>query len=132
MIVVDSSVWIAFFRGDGSPEARGLLHLVDTETIVLGDLVLYELLQGIRNQRDLILIEDLLGACDLVTMTGHRAARRAAANYRTLRARGVTVRKGIDVFIATWCLDNGAILLHRDRDFDAFTAHLGLRVWKDR
>lgn len=130
MIVVDSSVWISFFRGDGSPEARALLGLVDTETIVLGDLVLYELLQGIRSQRDLILVEDLLGACDLVTMVGHRAARRAAANYRTLRDRGVTIRKSVDVLIATWCLDNGAILLHRDRDFDAFASHLGLRVWR--
>jgi predicted nucleic acid-binding protein len=129
VIVVDSSVWIGFFRGEATPEVRGLFGLLDTETIILGDLVLYELLQGIRSQRDLVLVEDFLGVCEVVAMVGHRAARRAAANYRALRDRGVTVRKSIDVLIATWCLDNGAVLLHRDRDFDPFVAHLGLRVW---
>jgi hypothetical protein len=129
VIVVDSSVWIGFFRGETSAEVRALLRLVGTETVVLGDLVLYELLQGLRSQRDVLLVEDYLGVCEVVGMVGMRAARRAAANYRSLRDLGITIRKSVDVLIATWCLDNNAILLHRDRDFEPFAKHLGLRVY---
>ena len=52
----------------------------------------------------------------------------AADNFRTLRRKGVTIRRTIDTIIATCCIRNGYVLLHNDRDFDAFAEHLGLRV----
>jgi predicted nucleic acid-binding protein len=128
VILVDSSVWISFFRADGTPEGKLLLRLLGVERIILGDLVLCETLRGIRSQRDLILTEDYLAAFEVVPMVGTRIARRAAANYRTLRGLGITIHKTVDLLIATWCLDNDVRLLHRDRDFEPFVTHFGLRV----
>jgi predicted nucleic acid-binding protein len=128
VIAVDSSVWIDFFRNAGRPEVDLLDQLVDRERIVVGDLVLCELLRGLGNPREVILVEDYLAAFEIVDMVGARTARRAAANYRTLRELGVTIRNTVDLLIATWCLDNDARLLHRDRDFDPFEQHFGLRV----
>jgi predicted nucleic acid-binding protein len=128
VIVVDSSVWIDFFRDARRPEVDLLDGLVQRERIVLGDLILCEVLRGLRTPRDVILVEDYFAAFEVVEMGGARLARRAAANYHTLREKGVTIRKTIDLLIATWCLDNDARLLHRDRDFDPFASAFGLRV----
>ncbi len=95
---------------------------------MLGDLILCEVLRGLRTSRDVILVEDYYAAFEVVDMGGAKLARRAAANYRTLRERGITIRKTVDLLIATWCLDNDARLLHRDRDFDPFEQVFGLRV----
>lgn len=128
MIVVDSSVWIDFFRNVSHPQVELLDRLVLQEQVVLGDLILCEVLRGLRTSRDVILVEDYYAAFEVVDMGGAKLARRAAANYRTLRERGITIRKTVDLLIATWCLDNDARLLHRDRDFDPFEQVFGLRV----
>jgi hypothetical protein len=70
----------------------------------------------------------LLTTLDIVSLGGERIAIQAARNFRTLRSRGVTIRKTIGTIIATFCIENDYDLLHNDRDFDAFAKHLGLRV----
>lgn len=128
MIVVDSSVWIDYFRGVDTREAMLLHGLLGVEPVMIGDLVLAEVLQGFRRERDLRRAEAALQTLIFRPMVGRTVALASARNYRALRAGGVTVRKTIDVLIATFCIENGHSLLHADRDFDAMERHLGLRT----
>ena len=126
MILVDSSVWIDYFRGTPTLEAERLDLLLTEELIVTGDLILAEVLQGFRTDREFNIAKDLLISLDVVTLGGENIALQAARNFRSLRRRGVTVRKTIDTIIATSCIENGFELLYSDRDFDPFVKHLGL------
>lgn len=128
MILVDSSVWIDYFNGAATPEVDLLDGLLDRDTLAIGDLILTEVLQGFRSERDFELARRTLSAFTLVPLGGADIAVKAARHFRTLRARGVTVRKTIDTIIATRCIADGLTLLHVDRDFDPFVEHLGLRV----
>jgi predicted nucleic acid-binding protein len=127
LIVVDSSVWIGHLRNLDTRAVRALRSIEDPDTIIVGDIVLLEVLQGARNQARATRIENDLRRFQIEPMLDDNLAIRAARNYRTLRERGVTIRKTIDVIIATFCLERNHALLHDDRDFDAFVA-LGLRV----
>ena len=127
MILVDSSVWIDYFRGTDSVAADSLDQLLQTEPVAIGDLILAEVLQGFAVERDFAEARKLLTALKVVTLGGEALAIEAARNHRRLRALGFTVRKTIDTLIATWCIENDGVLLHNDRDFDAFEKHLGLR-----
>jgi predicted nucleic acid-binding protein len=126
--LVDSSVWIDFFRGTQTPQTNKLDALLGSEPLVMGDLVLAEVLQGFGNDREFNEAKRLLGTLDLVVLCGGDLAVEAAKNFRRLRTKGVTVRKTIDTIIATRCIVSGLELLHNDRDFDPFEEHLGLRV----
>ena len=128
MIVVDSSVWIDFFNGIRTPETDRLAALLGSEPLLIGDLILAEVLQGFRHDRDFERAREALGRLPFAPMVGRDIALASARNYHRLRARGVTVRKTIDMLIATFCLENGHALLHSDRDFDPMAEHLGLRV----
>lgn len=128
MILVDSSVWIDYFRGTHSPEADRLDALLGNEPLLIGDLILAEVLQGFTNERDFNHGLRLFGSLDLVEIGGRDIAVKAARNFRALRELGVTVRKTIDTLIATRCIESSITLLHSDRDFDAFRDHLGLRT----
>lgn len=128
MIVVDSSVWIDYFKGADSPEVNLLDRLVGEQPLVVGDLILVEVLQGFRSDADCTAAAAALHAFDVVTILGPELAIRAAQNYRTLRKQGVIVRKTIDVIIATYCIERDAALLFTDRDYHPFVEHLGLRV----
>lgn len=127
MILVDSSVWIDYFRGTATPKTEKLDVLLGTEPIATGDLMLTEVLQGFASDRDFNQAKKLLGALTIVEIVGQDIAIQAARNFRTLRARGITVRKTIDNLIATRCIESGLTLLYSDRDFDPFVEHLGLR-----
>ena len=127
MILVDSSVWIDFFRGTVTPETERLDALLGSELLVVGDLILAEVLQGFSSERDFNQARKLLTALDVVTLGGPEIAIQAARNFRTLRARGVTIRKTIDTLIATRCIESDYALLFSDRDFEPFVEHLGLR-----
>ena len=132
MLVVDSSIWIDYFRG-GRGASPGLLdHLLDNGEvrIVVPDLVLYEVLRGFRHERDHRQARQLMESLDVEATAGHELALAAAAHYRDLRGRGHTVRGSIDVLVASFCIERGYALLHRDRDFDAFEAFRGLRSWR--
>jgi len=128
MILVDSSVWIDYFRGDPSAPADTLDRLLGNEPLLVGDLILAEVLQGFGSERDFDQARGLLESFDVVSLGGHATAVQAARNYRALRARGITVRKTIDTFIATYCIEAGVELLYGDRDFDPFVQYLGLRT----
>lgn len=127
MIVVDSSVWIDYLRGTNTPQAHRLDELLGDTPLGIGDLMVVEVLQGCRTDREFELVRRELDSLDLVVMGGADVAVEAARNFRRLRALGITVRKTIDTVIATRCIVDDHELLHADRDFDAFEQHLGLR-----
>ena len=128
MVIVDTSVWIDYLRGVANAETNWLNQQIDQQRLGLTDIVLCELLQGLRSESHVLQVRVQLSHFEIFTTGGEALAVTSAANYRTLRSQGVTVRKTIDCLIATFCLLNNHTLLHRDRDFDAFEQHLGLRV----
>lgn len=132
MVVVDSGVWIDFFNGADTPERKALRRLLvrGEVTLVVPDLVLYEVLRGFRLERDYLQAEKLMLSMAVESTGGQGLAQRAAMHYRSLREQGITVRSAIDVLLATFCIDRGYTLLHRDRDFDAFEELRGLRAWR--
>jgi predicted nucleic acid-binding protein len=128
VIVVDSSVWIANLRDRDTAAVRRLRQLRDHEQIIVGDLILLEVLQGARDDLQAVRIEYGLRRFDVVPMLDDTLAVRAAANYRLLRSRGITVRKTVDLIIGMFCIERDHQLLHDDRDFDPMVEHLGLRL----
>ena len=128
MILVDSSVWIDYFRGIATPQADLLDSLLGREPLLVGDLILAEILQGISADREFDRVRRLLLTMDVIVIGGAKVAIDAARHFRHLRALGITVRKTIDTLIATRCIRDGHALLFSDRDFDPFVAHLGLRT----
>jgi predicted nucleic acid-binding protein len=126
VIVVDSSVWIALLRGEVSPGVERLRGLSDTSEILVGDIVLFEVLRGGRDEVHAAAIDERMNLFAVVPMLTPQLAMLGARHYRELRRRGITVRKAADVVIATFCIAHGHHLLHQDRDFDPFVAHCGL------
>jgi predicted nucleic acid-binding protein len=127
VILVDSSVWIDYFRGNATPHTDHLDSLLGSEPVAIGDLILTEVLQGFASDKEFNQAKKLLTLLIVVDLGGQDTATQAAKNFRALRALGVTVRKTIDTVIATRCIEDGFTLLHNDRDFEPFVAHLGLR-----
>lgn len=132
MLVVDSSVWIDFFNGHDVPAADLLGHLLDhgEVRIVVPDLVLFEVLRGFRNERDLRTARQLMQSLAVESSMDPELAIAAAEHSRGLRSRGHTVRSAVDVLVAAFCIERDYALLHDDRDFEAFELHRGLRVWR--
>lgn len=128
MTLVDSSVWIDYFKGTITPQTEKLDSLLGREPLVIGDSILVEVLRGFASDRDFEDARQMLTSLTVVELGGREIAIQAAKNFRKLRALGVTVRKTIDTVIATRCIESGYALLHNDRDFDPFAQHLGLRV----
>lgn len=128
MVIVDATVWIDYLRGDENPQTRWLERELTRQPLGLTDLTLCEVLQGVRDDLEFLTVRDDLLEFHLFSTGGPGLAVAAAHNYRILRARGLTVRKTIDCIVATFCLETGHELLHRDRDFDAFEKALGLKV----
>lgn len=133
MLVVDSGVWIDFFCGGPWGEVDILRRLLDEGEvrIVVPDLVLYEVLRGFRHEREFRQAKQLLEELDVEATHDPALAVEAAQHYRSLRSAGITVRSTIDVLIATFCIENDYTLLHRDRDFEGFEEHRGLRTWRE-
>lgn len=125
--MVDSSVWIDYFRGDASPQAEELDSLLGTEPIATGDLILTEVLQGFDSEQDFNQAKRLLTSLLVVDLAGQEIVIKAARNFRALRKLGITARKTIDTLIATRCIESKLALLYSDRDFDPFVEHLGLK-----
>jgi predicted nucleic acid-binding protein len=126
MVLVDSSVWIDYFRGSRTPQTDRLDTLLGVQPLAVGDLMLAEVLQGFDSDRDFERGLRLLRTFVVLDIAGQGVAVQAARNFRTLRALGVTVRKTIDTLIATRCIMDRHELLFSDRDFDPFVQHLGL------
>jgi predicted nucleic acid-binding protein len=128
MVIVDTTVWIDYLRGIENAETHWLDLSLDSQRLGLTNLILCEVLQGISNQGTFAKVRDDLLKFHLFETGGAELAVAAAQNYQTLRQHGHTVRKTIDCLIATFCLQAGHELLHRDRDYEPFEAVLGLRV----
>lgn len=129
MIVADTSVWIDFSRGLITPTTTRLAELLWNKDVLVGDLILCEMLQGARSERDANALElKVRRQCELVAMSDPNLAAEAAANRRFLRKKGITIRKTIDLLIGTFCIVHGHTLLHSDRDYEPMELHLGLKV----
>ena len=127
MIVVDSSVWIDYFNGVVTRQTERLDRYLRDEFVVIGDIILAEVLQGFRKDSDFRRAKQLLDTLVFKEMLGRDLAVKSAQNYRYLRGKGVTVRKTIDVMIATFCIENHLPLLHSDKDFQPMVKHLSLK-----
>jgi len=128
MTLVDSSVWIDYFRGVTSPETDKLDALLSAEALLTGDLIVAEVLQGFSAESEFNAARQLTTTrLRVASLVGPDNAVQAARNCRALRAQGVTIRKAIDTLIATYCIENGVSLLFSDRDFNPFVDYLGLR-----
>jgi len=127
MILVDTSVWIGYFNGQRTPQTDKLDALLGAEPLGIGDLILTETLQGFRAESDFQKAKELLTSLTPFEMLGVDNAIRSAEHYRELRKRGITVRKTVDVIIATFCIVSNHALLFADRDFEPFVEHFGLR-----
>jgi predicted nucleic acid-binding protein len=127
VIVVDSSIWIDYFTGKDTPGAEKLDSLLGEDLVAIGDLMLTEVLQGFRADKDYRKAKKLLLSLAVLNILDTDIALKSAVNFRKLRKKGITVRKTIDAIIATYCIENDLPLLHADRDFHPFHEHLNLR-----
>jgi predicted nucleic acid-binding protein len=128
MVIVDTTVWVDYFHGVHNSESEWLDRELDRQRLGLTDIILCEVLQGVRDEAAAKAVEQSLLKLAVFETGGVALAREAARNYRALRRRGHTVRKTIDCLIATFCLREQHSLLHRDRDFDPFEEFLGLSI----
>jgi predicted nucleic acid-binding protein len=128
MVVIDTTVWIDYLQGIRNPQTDWLDTELDRQRLGLTDVILCEVLQGVRDEAAAAAVERQLLKLEVFETGGVDLARATARNYRALRSRGHTVRKTIDCLIATFCLRENHSLLHRDRDFDAFERLLDLSV----
>ncbi|XOV90857.1 MAG: PIN domain nuclease [Bacteroidota bacterium] len=127
-MVVDTSVWINYFNGINSPKTDLLHNALDQYGIIVGDIILLEILQGIRDDKQFRLTKSLLEATILVQMINPELAIEYANHYRILRKKGVTIRKSNDIIIAGYCIKNNVPLLQQDRDFIPYADFFGLEL----
>ena len=127
MILVDSSVWIDYFNGVQNQQTKFLFHEIGLVNFAIGDLIYGEVLQGFRSDRDFDIAFNFFEEMPMLFLSGKENALKSAQNYRFLRKKGITIRKTIDCYIASYCISKDIPLLHSDRDFDPFVEHLGLR-----
>ncbi len=130
MILVDSSVWVDYFNGTDSKQTDWLDDALGEEIIIMGDIILAEVLQGFQRDSDYKRAKELLLDFPIIDLAGKDVAIESASNYRSLRKKGHTIRKTIDVLIATACIHHSLILLHNDKDFAPFEKYLNLKTVK--
>jgi predicted nucleic acid-binding protein len=128
VVIVDTTIWVDYFQGAENPETDWLNTELERQRLGLTDIILCEVLQGVRDDVVAKEVERRLLTLEVFDTGGVPLAREAAQNYRALRTRGHTVRKTIDCLIATFCLRSQHALLHRDRDFDPFEKYFHLSV----
>jgi predicted nucleic acid-binding protein len=128
MVIVDTSVLIDFFGGYSNMQTDWLRSRCNFGNLGITSLILTETLQGIRDGGRFTATWNILSRFAIFETGSRELAVRSAMNYRTLRGLGVTIRNTIDCMIATFCIEEGHKLLHRDSDFEPFAQHLGLLV----
>jgi predicted nucleic acid-binding protein len=128
MILVDTSVWIDYFNGKDNKHTEYLDGALIEGNVALGDLIFLEILQGIREDKEYQRVTSLLGRLDQYTLVDKNMVAHCANHYRSLRKKGITIRKTADVIIATFCIQNHIPLLYTDKDFDPFVEYLKLRA----
>lgn len=128
MILVDTSIWIDYFNGVPSWKTNKLDDALSEETVLMGDIILVEILQGFDKDSDFRLAKEALDPLECMTLGGKELAIKTASNFRFLRSKGVTIRKTVDMIIGTWCIETNVQLLHNDKDFDQIAFHLPLSI----
>ncbi|EWS63993.1 Ribonuclease VapC11 [Hydrogenophaga sp. T4] len=131
MILVDSSVWIDFFRDGRDAQSNTLAQCLGDSSMEVGmaDLVLFEVMRGFREGKLMREAQTLMSALPQVEIGGTEHVLQAAERYRQLRKQGRTVRSPIDVLLASYCITHGHTLLHRDADFESLKTLGGLDTW---
>ncbi len=131
MILIDSSAFIEFLNRTGSPTGQVVERLIrDDAECAIADVVLTELLQGIRSDKEFRTVRDALLAFPILSLKGSESYVRAAELYRMCRTKGLTIRSTIDLFIAQIALENDTILLHNDRDFETIASVSTLKIYR--
>lgn len=128
MVIVDSTIWVDYFNGQQNAQTDWLDEQLERQRFGLTSIILAEVLQGATSDRDARRLETELQRLEVFENLTSAIAVASGRNYRALRALGHTPRRTIDVLIATFCIEGGHALLHRDRDFEPFEKHLGLLV----
>jgi predicted nucleic acid-binding protein len=128
MLLIDSSVWIDYFNGRDTPQTDKLDELLEVELLAIGDIILAEVLQGFRQDKDYHTAKKILTSLTVFNLLGLEIAIKSAENFRILRKQGITIRKTNDVIIATFCLENDHSLLFSDKDFIPFVKYFGLKT----
>ncbi len=128
MVLVDSSVWVNYFNGTTTWQTEILDQMLPQIPILTGDLILTEVLQGFRSDKDFRKAKEIMEILPCKEMVGYHIAIQSATNYRKLRKKGITVRKTIDVIIGTYCITENLPLLYDDKDFNPMAEHLGLKT----
>lgn len=126
MILVDSSVWIDYFLGHDTQQVEILDRSLGVRSVGIGDLVLTEVLQGFRADKDYRIARSIMDELTVFNMLGKEMAVKSAENFRKLRKKGITIRKTADVIIATYCIEHSLPLLFSDKDFKPFVRYLEL------
>jgi predicted nucleic acid-binding protein len=126
VVLVDTSVWVEFFR---KPPRIDVPSVVDLEDVVTCLPVLQEVLQGFREEAAFALARDAMLALPIVdSPLRQEVFEEAVGLYRRARAVGLTVRSSVDCVIAACALRHGLTVLHHDRDFGFLARVSSLRV----
>src|SRR6056297_989795 len=129
MILVDTSVWIDYFNGVSTKQTEILDRVLSKETVLIGDIILTEILQGFDRDNEFRLARQALDPLDCVHLGGKTLAVKAASDFRFLRSKGVTIRKTVDMLIGSWCIEHDVELLHNNKDFDQIATQLPLQIY---
>lgn len=129
MILVDTSVWIDYFNGIDNKQTDSLDRMLSEHTVLLGDIILTEILQGFDSDKEFKLVKKALNPLSCAHLGGEPLAIKAASNFRFLRSKGITIRKTVDMLIGSWCIEHQVELLHNDRDFDLIATKLPLQIY---
>ena len=130
MILADTSIWIDYFNGTENIETDLLDSALNDGTVAMGDLIFLEILQGFRDDKEFSKAKKTLATLDQYQLFGADMVVRCADNYRFLRKKGLTVRKTIDLIIATFCIENKIQLLFSDKDYGPFVEFLKLEKFQ--
>lgn len=128
MILVDTSVWIDYLNGSLSWQTDHLDKALTDETIIIGDLIIAELLQGFDSNADFSIAKEMVNNLNCVQIGGKELAIIAASHFRVLRSKGITIRKTVDMLIGSWCIEHNVNLLHNDKDFERMAEQLPLKM----
>jgi hypothetical protein len=132
-LIFDTSVWIDFLRNKSNPPSDLLTAYIEkNDQVLLTPTILQEVLQGIRDDAQYQHIKDILSYFTTLQHPPIQAATGAAELYRSLRKKGLTIRKSNDCLIAFYAIEFSTPLVHSDSDFDLISKHTKLKTWKPR
>ena len=129
-VIVDTSVWIDFFKGNSISQVNSMVEIMDTNAVIIPPIIVQEVLQGVSEKRMADTIEALFFGFQFITYDGYEAAIGAADLYRKMRSKGITIRSSNDALIAWLCIKFNFSVLHKDRDFENIAKHTSLKIYK--